>query len=275
MLSKTPSQIISARPLSFIGYMGALIRYRHLIWVFTLQEFKTQYVQTRLNLLWVVLRPLMVLALFTFIFGKLIKIPNLLYPYPVFAFSGLIVWNNFSYLAINAGNAVIINQSLIKKIYFPRIILLLSKLLVSLVELGVSLLLLFALMLIMGQPITWRILFLPCFIGIGILSGLTIAVWLNALNIRYRDLHQFVPTLIGFMIWLTPVFYPDSLVPKSYSFILYLNPISASIQGCRWAIFGDALPSIYYLPTIFLCGVVFAAGIMVFIRSEGDLADYI
>lgn len=261
--------------MSFMGYMGALIQYRHLIWVFTLQEFKTQYVQTRLNLFWVVLRPLMVLALFTFIFDRLIKIPNLLYPYPLFAFSGLIVWNNFSYLANNAGNAVIINQSLIKKIYFPRIILLLSKLLVSLVELGVSLLLLFALMLIMGQPFTWRILFLPCFIAIGILAGMTIAVWLNALNIRYRDLHQFVPTLIGFLIWLTPVFYPDSLIPKSYSFILYLNPISASIQGCRWAILGDTLPGIYYLPTILLCGVVFAVGLMVFIRSEGDLADYI
>jgi lipopolysaccharide transport system permease protein len=118
-------------------------------------------------------------------------------------------------------------------------------------------------------------LFVPAFVSISVLVGLTIAIWLNVLNIKYRDLHQFVPTLIGFMIWLTPVFYPVTLIPKAYSFILYLNPISAAIQGCRWAILGDTLPSVYYLPAILGCGVVFVAGLLIFIRSEGDLVDYI
>jgi lipopolysaccharide transport system permease protein len=275
MASNQPTKIASGAPLSFAEYVREVVQYRQLIWVFALQEIKTQYVQTRLNLLWVVVRPLMVLALFTFIFDKLIKIPGLLYPYPLFAFIGLWVWNNFSYLVNNGGNVILGNQNLIRKMYFPRLILLFSKLVVSLIELSVSLVLTLLLMAALGSPVSTRILFVPAFVSISVLVGLTIAIWLNVLNIKYRDLHQFVPTLIGFMIWLTPVFYPVTLIPKAYSFILYLNPISAAIQGCRWAILGDTLPSVYYLPAILGCGVVFVAGLLIFIRSEGDLVDYI
>jgi lipopolysaccharide transport system permease protein len=275
MESSKPIKIISAEPTSVKQYFQEVIQYRHLIWVFALQEFKTQYIQTRLNFLWVVLRPLMVLALFTFIFDRLIKIPGLQYPYPLFAFTGLLVWNNFSFLVNNGGNAIVNNQHLIKKIYFPRIILLLSKLLTSLIELGVSLILTILLMLVLRYPFSAKIIFVPVFVSISVLCGLAIAIWLNALNIKHRDLHQFVPTLIGFLIWLTPVFYPVTLIPQEYSFILYLNPISAAIQGCRWAILGDALPSLYYLPMISFSFLVLILGLMIFIRSEGDLVDYI
>jgi lipopolysaccharide transport system permease protein len=275
MESSKPIKIISAEPTSVKQYFQEVIQYRHLIWVFALQEFKTQYIQTRLNFLWVVLRPLMVLALFTFIFDRLIKIPGLQYPYPLFAFTGLLVWNNFSFLVNNGGNAIVNNQHLIKKIYFPRIILLLSKLLTSLIELGVSLILTILLMLVLRYPFSTKIIFVPIFVSISVLCGLAIAIWLNALNIKHRDLHQFVPTLIGFLIWLTPVFYPVTLIPQEYSFILYLNPISAAIQGCRWAILGDALPSLYYLPMISFSFLVLILGLMIFIRSEGDLVDYI
>lgn len=270
-----PIKIISAEPTSVMQYFQEVIQYRHLIWVFALQEFKTQYVQTRLNFLWVVLRPLMVLALFTFIFDRLIKIPGLQYPYPLFVFTGLLVWNNFSFLVNNGGNVIVNNQNLIKKIYFPRIILLLSKLLTSLIELGVSLILTILLMLVLHYPFSAKIIFVPVFVSISVLCGLAIAIWLNALNIKHRDLHQFVPTLIGFLIWLTPVFYPVTLIPQEYSFILYLNPISAAIQGCRWAILGDTLPSLYYLPMIVFSFCVLILGLMIFIRSEGDLVDYI
>ena len=275
MESNRPIKIISAESISVKQYFQELIQYRHLIWFFALQEFKTQYVKTRLNFLWVVIKPLMVLALFTFIFGRLITIPGLKYPYPLFAFTGLLVWNNFSFLVNNGGNVVVNNQNLIKKIYFPRVILLLSKLLISLIELSVSFLLTIVLMLFLRYPFSAKIIFVPIFISISIMCGLTIAIWLNALNIRHRDLHQFVPTLIGFLIWLTPVFYPVTIIPHEFSIILYLNPISASIQGCRWAILGDTLPSLYYLPMILFSFFVFIVGLIVFIRSEGDLVDYV
>ena len=234
-----------------------------------------QYIQTRFSFFWVVLKPLMVLALFTFIFDRLMHIPDLIYPYTLFAFSGLIIWNNFSYMVNNAGNVIIANQQLVKKIYFPRIILVFSKILVGLVEVFVSLMLLLLLIAFLHYPLHWQILFLPVFIFIGLISGTAIAVWLNALTIRYRDLNHFVPTLVGFMIWLTPVFYPVYLIPKNYSFVLYFNPIAGVIQGCRWAILGDAFPSLFFLPSIIFSIFFLLSGIVIFIIAEADLADYI
>lgn len=270
-----PTHIVSAARLTPGQYLAALVQYRQLIWVFALQEIRAQYIQTRLNLLWVIGRPLLVLALFTFIFTKLFTIPGLRYPYPVFAFIGLWTWNNFSYLINNAGSAIMTQQDLIRKMYFPRLILILSKLVVSLIELSISLVLTLLLMLILGTPLSWHVVFVPVFVSISAVAGLTVAVWLSVLSIRYRDLHQFVPTLVGFMIWLTPVFYPVTVVPPAYSFMLYLNPISAAIQGCRWAILGDTLPSIWYLPAIGVCIALLLWGLMIFINAEDELVDYI
>jgi lipopolysaccharide transport system permease protein len=104
---------------------------------------------------------------------------------------------------------------------------------------------------------------------------MTITVWLNALTIRYRDLNHLVPTVVGFMIWLTPVFYPVTLIPQRYSFLLYFNPISGIIQGCRWAILGDVFPSLLFLPSVIFSFLMLLLGSMIFIRAEADLADYI
>jgi len=256
-------------------YLSEVWKYKNLVVVFAQQEFKVQYVQTRFNWLWVVLRPLMVLALFTFIFGRLIKIPGLNYPYPLFAFSGLIIWNNFSFMINSAGNAVLGSQQVVKKMYFPRIILVFSKLLVGLVEVFVSLGLMLGLIVLLRYPVHPQILFLPLFILLSLIPGTAIAIWMNALTIRYRDLNHFIPVLMGFMIWLTPVFYPVTLVPAEYSFILYLNPLSGVIQGCRWAVLGDSFPSLLFLPSLLASFVLLVAGFLTFISVDSDLADYI
>ena len=256
-------------------YLAEVWKYKNLVIVFAQQEFKVKYVQTRFNLLWVVFRPLMVLALFTFIFGKLIKIPGLNYPYPLFAFSGLIIWNNFSFMINNAGNVVLVSQQIVKKIYFPRIILLFSKFLVGLVEVFVSIVLMLILILVLQYPIHPQILFLPFLILLSIIPGAAVAIWMNALTIRYRDLNHFIPVLLGFMIWLTPVFYPVTLIPKEYSFILYLNPLSGAIQACRWSVLGDSFPSLLFLPSLLVSFVFLLAGFLIFIRVDSDLADYI
>jgi lipopolysaccharide transport system permease protein len=272
---RLPVKIVKPGSSSLMEYIMEVWCFRRYIFVFAKQEFDVQYVQTKLSVLWVLLKPLMVLAIFTFIFDRLMHIPGQQHPYPLFALIGLLVWNNFSFLVNNGGNIIISNQDLIKKVYFPRVVLLLSKFLISLIELGVSLLLILILMIILHVPFDWKIVFVPAFLTISIMCGLTIALWLNAFSIKYRDLQQFVPTLIGFLIWLTPVFYPVTLVPNEYSFILYLNPIAATIQGCRWAILNDAPPSLCYLPMIIFNLFVFCVGLIVFIRSEVDVVDYV
>ncbi len=270
-----PLRIVKSGRDSATDYFKEVWKHRNLVLVFALQEFKLQYAQTRLNLLWMILRPLMVLALFTFIFDQLIHLQGVSYPYLLFALTGMLIWNNFSFMVNNASNVIMANQQLVKKMYFPRIILVFSKMLVGLAEIGVTLLLILMLAAVLHFPLHLQILVLPVFIVVNLIIGLAVAVWLNALTIRYRDLHQFVPTLVGFLIWLTPVFYPVSLIPSKYSFLVYFNPIAGAIQGCRWAVLGDSFPDLRFLPSFVFFTLLLISGLLIFIRTESDLADYI
>lgn len=270
-----PLRIVKSGRDSAPDYFKEVWKHRHLVLVFALQELKLQYAQTRFNLLWIILRPLMVLALFTFIFDQLIHLQGVSYPYLLFALTGMLIWNNFSFMVNNAGNVIMANQQLVKKMYFPRIILVFSKMLVGLVETGVTFFLILMLTAVLQFPLHLQILMLPGFIIINLIIGLGVAVWLNALTIRYRDLYQFVPTLVGFLIWLTPVFYPVSLIPSKYSFLVYFNPVAGAIQGCRWAVLGDSFPDLRFLPSFVFFTLLLISGLLIFIRAESDLADYI
>jgi len=151
----------------------------------------------------------------------------------------------------------------------------LAKVLVGLVEAAVSFLIMFVLMIVWRYSFSVNLIALSLFLVLNIISGLGIALWLNALNLRYRDLNQFIPYLIGFAIWLTPVFYPSTLIPHEYSFLLYVNPMAGIIECYRWALLGDAFPSARYLIALVEIIIVFFSGIMIFIRLEDDMADYL
>ena len=270
-----PTKIIRPKGYTLHEYFSKTWKYRHLVWTFVVQEMKVQYVQTRLNFLWLPLRPLILLGIFTLFFDKLIHLQGINYPYPLFAFTGLLVWNNFNFMVNNAGNVILPNQQVIKKMYFPKIILVLSKTLIGIAEQTVSLFLLLLLMILLHEPFRFQIIFVPVFLFVGILIGLSGAILLNTLSIHHRDLYQLTPTIIGVLIWFTPVFYPVSLIPKAYLFFIYFNPVAGIIQGCRWAILGDAFPDLFFLPAILFVLVLLFVSILIFIRAEEDFADYI
>ncbi len=263
--------VITSEPTGFVSYMKSLWKYRRMIFIFAHQEIKITYAQTRFGLLWLILKPILILILFTFVFGRIIKI----YPYALFAFSGLFAWNYFSFLVGIGSSALITNQSIIRKIYFPKMVLPLAKVLVGLVEAAVSLVILIALMAIYDFPFTSRLLSLPLLLLLNIITGLGIVLWLNALNLRYRDLNQFIPYFVGFLIWLTPVFYPSTLVPDQYSFFLYANPMAGIVELYRWAIMSDVFPSARYLFALAEVIVIFITGMVIFIRMEDNMADYL
>jgi lipopolysaccharide transport system permease protein len=267
--------VYTPQPEGIGAYTKKIARYRQLIVLFAGQEIKAQYAQTRFSFLWIVLRPLMVLAIFTFIFDKVMHVPGLTYPYPLFAFTGLIAWNNFSFMVSNGGNVITSNQALIRKVYFPRIILILAKVLTSFAELGSSLLLVFILQLILGHPFGWQLIFLPVFVLFNALIGCGVAIWLSAFSVKHRDLNQFVPNLVGFLIWLTPVFYPATLLPSNVSYLIYFNPVAGVVQGFRWAILGDSFPSAYYLPAFAFSILFLAIGYFFFVKTEGEITDYL
>ncbi len=272
---KTPIRIVTSRSSSLKEYINDVWVYKNLIWIFAFQEFKAQYVQTRLSLFWAILRPLIILSIFTFIFDHMIHIPGILYPYPLFAISGLLLWNNFSFMVNNSGSAIISSQSIIKKYYFPRIILLFSKSLIGLIDLLITFTLLLIAIVALRFPLGYNFILFPFFVFTTLIIGGTVSIWLNALTIKHRDLQQFVPTIVGFMIWLTPVFYPVTLIPKNVSFLIYFNPMAGAIQGFRWTVLGDPCLSIWYLPSFIVTGILFILGFIYFIKVESDLADYI
>ena len=267
-------KVIRPGVTSFGAYLSSVWNSRSLIYTFALQELKVQYSQTMLGVLWAVLRPLIILAIFTLIFGKLMKLPISI-PYPLFAFSGLMAWNYFNFIVNNGSGVIGSNQNLIRKFYFPKIILLFSKALVGLVEFLISLALLFALMVTLRFPFSIQILWLPVFILLNLLTGLTVALWLSAFSVRYRDINQFVLPLIGFVIWLTPVFYPVTLIPQNYLFILFFNPLAGIIQGYRFALLGGDFLAVPYFYTFAVVALLFFIGLLIFIRVEDDMPDYL
>lgn len=256
-------------------YFEKIWQYRHLIVTFALRDLKVQYAQTFLGLLWSVVQPLTALAIFTIFFGRLIKIPGIHLHYSVFAFTGLLMWNNFSYIMGKAGTSLMENQHIIKKIYFPKMILPLSKVLVSWVEFAISFVLLLLLMFLLEEPISVRILTVPLVLFLNALLALSLAVWLGALTVKYRDFHQLIPFVVAFGIWLTPVFYPTTIIPDKYSFIIYLNPIAGVIGLLRWIIMGNEFQFLYFIPIWSFCLLLLLTGCRYFIQTERTITDTI
>jgi len=267
--------VISSKGEKLSDYILKVYQYRSLIFTLARRDVKVQYAQTFLGLLWSIIQPLTSLLVWVFFFDKLIKVDTGDIPYPLFAFSGMMGWYYFTNIFNHAGTSLVNSQDLIRKIYFPRIILPLSKVLVGFVEFFISLLLLFMMMLIMGRLPSWQILFLPLFILLNIISGLAFGLWLSALTIRYRDFQHIIPFFVYIGIWLTPVFYPSTLIPSQYSFFIYINPVAAVIAGYRWSLFAGESFSPYYLTSFIPMVFILITGFVYFRRNEYTIADHI
>jgi len=269
-------KIISAsKNKSLRSNLKKVYEYRHLIIVFAARHIKSKYAQTFLGVLWTALQPLTALLIFTLFFGKLIKVDTGGIPYPLFAFCGMISWYYFIFLVENGAESLKDAANLIRKMYFPKLILPLSKTLAGLVDFSISTLLLVIMMLILKHPFTWHIVGLPIFIILNMLTGLSIGIWLSVLSVRYSDLKIFIPYIITFGIWLTPVFYPQSLIPKDYFIFIYMNPMAAVIAGYRWAILGAPAPSLNYAFSFIPVIIVFIGGLFYFNKIEKKIVDII
>lgn len=239
------------------------------------RTLQINYAQTLLGVLWAVVQPLTGLLIFSLFFNKLIGIKTYGIPYPLFAFTGMVSWFFFSHIVQGAGRALLESEHLIKRIYFPRIILLLAKVLAAFAELAISLALLAGLLLLMGRLPGWPLLLLPVFILFNIATGLALAIWLSALTVRYRDFHHIIPYLVNFGIWLTPVFYPDTLVPAHYHWFLYLNPMATCMAGFRWCLAGGPPPEAGYLLSCIPVLLLLVTGLDYFRKVETEISDYI
>lgn len=214
--------------------------YRELFYFFTWREVKVRYKQTALGITWVLLQPILTVIIFTVFFGRTLKIPSGGIPYPVFVFSGLLFWNAFSASVVNAGNSMISNSNVIKKIYFPRLIIPLSNILVALVDWTIAFVL-FLLIILFFYPVelNWvqAILMWPLALIIMIIGTSGVSCWLAALNVKYRDFRYVIPFALQVMLFLTPVIYPiNILYYPGLQYLLALNPMYAVIELFRFPI---------------------------------------
>lgn len=253
-----------------------LWRYRELFYFFTWRDIKIKYKQTVLGFLWAVLQPLFMMVIFTLFFGRALNIPSQDLPYPIYVFSGLLIWNLFSTGLSSASNSMVNNASIIKKIYFPRLIIPVSSILVALFDFLMAFILFIPLLLFYQQSVFWfAVIIWPMAILVSIVATLGLGAWLAALNVKYRDFRYVIPFLIQVLFFLSPVIYPISLLKYPVlQYILACSPMLAAVELFRYPLTG-VFPDGYFLGISLLSGVVLLAiGVLYFKKTEDFFADF-
>ena len=268
-------KIITPNRDKMIPYLVKVWQARFLILTLTRRDIKAKYAQTYLGPVWALIQPVTGLLIYTVFFHLILGINSGGVPYPLFVFSGIVVWYFFANIISTSSNCLLQNRDLIEKISFPKIIILIAKTLAASADLIVSLFLLFIMMLFWQVQWSLHILLLPVIIVMVGLCGLAIGIWMAALTVKYRDLQHVVPYLIYHGIWLTPVFYPVLIIPEHYHDMVYfLNPLASSVEWVRWILFGEVYPDPRYLISFVPVLVLFLVGLRYFVGMEREIVDY-
>ena len=250
--------------------------YRELLYFFVWRDLKVRYKQTAVGVAWVVLQPLMSMGAFTLFFGKLAKLPSDGLPYAVFYFAALAPWTYFATALTKTTNIVVGSQSLITKVYFPRLILPISGVVSGVVDFGISFLVLLALVLGYGLRPGLHAIWVPFLLLLAMATALGVGLWLSALNALYRDVGYVLPFVVQFWMLASPVAYPSSLVPAKWQWLYGLNPMAGVIEGFRWALTGHGQPpNELMLASAIAVAVILVSGLMFFQRMEGTVADLV
>lgn len=247
-----------------------------LLYFLVLRNLKLRYKQTALGAAWAVLQPLLSMAVFTAVFGRLARLDSDGLPYPVFALAALVPWTYFANALTQAGNSLVDQQQLLTKIYFPRLLLPLAAIIAGLVDLAIAFVLLLLVLAWYGIEPSWRLLAAPGFTLLAAASAFAPGIWLAALNVRYRDVRYVIPFLVQIWLFVTPVVYSSQLVPTQWLFLYRLNPMSGVVDGFRWMISPAApAPGAALLISASAVILLLAAGLYFFRRVERSFADVV
>jgi len=258
-------------------YLRDLWGYRELFYFLAWRDLLVRYKQTVIGLAWSVLRPLLTMLVFTVVFGKLAKLPSDGAPYPVLVFAAMLPWQFFANALTECSGSLITNANLVSKIYFPRVIVPTSAVVVSFVDFVINAVMLGGLMTWYRVLPDWRIVTLPLFTLIAFAAAMGAGLWLAALTVKYRDFRYVVPFLVQFGLYISPVGFTSSIVPLKWRLLYSMNPMVAVIDGFRWALFGGK-PDLYWPGLLISSGVVLAllvSSVWYFRRVERTFADVI
>ena len=259
------------------NYWNDLWRFRELFLFLAWRDILVRYKQTAIGLAWSLIRPFLTMIVFTVIFGRLAKLPSEGVPYPILVYAGMLPWQFFATSFTDASNSLLNNSNMLTKIYFPRLIIPVSTVIVNLVDFLISFIILVGLMIWYHFAPSWSILFLPLFLILAILTALGAGIYVAALNVKYRDFKYIVPFVVQFGLYISPVGFSSNVVPDKWRLLYSINPMVGIIDGFRWSILGG--DSHIFLPgmiiSIAFIFFLFIFGIIYFRKTEKSFADII
>ena len=273
-MARVPTVVIQPRKGLFHLELGALWQYRELLYFLAWRDIKARYAQTVFGIGWAIIQPLFTMVIFTVIFGKFARMPSDGLPYPIFAYTALIPWTYFARSIERGGHSLVGEAGLVKKVYFPRLVLPISATIGGLLDFIISFGVLLGMMAWYGFRPNWGMLALPLFLLLILITALSVSLWLSSLNTRYRDIGYVIPFLTQVWMYASPVVYPVSVVPERWRLLYSLNPMTGVIEGFRWALLGKKSPD-FIIMALSMTAVlfIFLAGLVYFKRTERTFAD--
>jgi lipopolysaccharide transport system permease protein len=251
-------------------------RYRELLVVLTLRDIQVLYKQAALGIAWAIIQPLFAVIIFSIIFGHFARIPSDGIPYPVFAFAAVLPWTYFASAMRRTTTGLVTDAELIRKVYFPRLIIPLVGVIAPVLDFAIGFLVLLAVMFWFGVMPSWRLSAMPLLLADAALLALATGLWLGSVNVRFRDIQHTLPFLIQVWMYATPIVYPLSIIPAEWRWLYSLNPMVGVIEGFRWATFGRGNPDVIAIAlSLLIIAVLLVSGLIFFKRMERTFADLI
>jgi lipopolysaccharide transport system permease protein len=251
-------------------------QYRELLFFLVWRDLKVRYKQAAIGVGWAIIQPLLTMIIFTIIFGEMAKIPSDGIPYPIFSYAALLPWNYFAQALTRSSASLVGDSNLLRKVYFPRLIIPLATVVTPLFDFAISFLILLVMMAWYGVAPTWGIAALPVFLLFALMVALAVSLWLGPINVRYRDVGYAIPFLVQIWMYASPIVYPVSLVPEKWRVLYGLNPMAGVIEGFRWALLGSKSPNLLLVSvSVLFTLLLLLAGVVFFKRMERTFADII
>lgn len=253
-----------------------LWEYRELLYFLTWRDIKVRYKQTVLGAAWAIIQPFFTMVVFSLFFGRLAQIPSDGIPYPIFSYAALVPWTFFANGMAQSSNSLVTSSNLIKKIYFPRLVIPISGVISGVVDFVLAFLVLLGMMLVYGIVPTANVIFLPIFLALAFVTALGVGLWLSAMNVQFRDVRYTIPFLTQFWMFATPIAYPSSLLDEPWRTIYGINPMVGVIEGFRWALLDtDTAPGPIILVSSMTALLLLVSGAFYFRRMEKTFADVV
>lgn len=250
--------------------------YRELLYFLTWRDIKVRYKQTIIGAAWAIIQPFFTMVVFSLFFGRLAQVPSDGIPYPIFSYAALVPWTFFANGLTQSSNSLVLNANLIKKVYFPRLVIPISTVLSGVIDFILAFFVLLGMMVFYGIFPTRNVIWLPMLLLLAFVTSLGVGLWFSAMNVQFRDVRYAVPFLVNFWMFATPIAYPSSLLDEPWRTLYGINPMVGVVEGFRWALLGtDTQPGPIVIVSALVAVLIFISGLVYFRKMELTFADVV